>query len=267
MRAFVKNLIPLAFRIRLKQLGYLWLDWRYPITTPRVPSRATTFIGGGDFVTVGDDFFKTLKRHDLKPTDAVMDVGCGQGRMARPLIDYLDNGHYVGLDISASGIEWCQKHYADLPHFKFIHMDVYNSRYNPDGRQKAMDYVFPFENQSQDMIFLTSVFTHMLAQDVEAYLHEFHRILKPGGKVLISWYLLDEVTHNITHAELDFKYKFDDVSRTTVRSTPEAAIAFDRSYVTQLYKTAGFTVTEIEPGSWARPDSGFMLQDLIIAVK
>lgn len=267
MRAFFKKLIPLALRVRLKQLGHSWLDLRDPITTPRVPSRAMTFIGGGDFVTVGEDFFKTLKRHGLDPTDNVMDVGCGQGRMARPLIDYLDQGHYVGLDIALDGIEWCQKHYAELPNFKFIHMDVYNSRYNPRGSQKAAEYVFPIEDESQDLIFLTSVFTHMLAQDVEAYLYEFNRILKPGGKALISWYLLDDVTRNITHAELDFKYKLDDVSCTTVKSTPEAAIAFDQRYIAELYKKAGFQMIKTEPGSWARPESGFMLQDLIVAVK
>ena len=68
-------------------------------------------------------------------------------------------------------------------------------------------------------------------------------------------------------ADEDFKYEFDAVSRTTMRSTPEAAIAFDRDYVTQLYKKAGLEISVIEPGSWARPESGFMLQDLIVAQK
>jgi len=65
--------------------------------------------------TVGDDFFKTLTQYGLSPDMRVLDVGCGQGRMARPLIGFFDQGDYTGFDIVKPGIEWCQHQYADLP--------------------------------------------------------------------------------------------------------------------------------------------------------
>ncbi len=267
MKAFLKKIVPLPMRVQLKKLGYAWLDFRDPITAPRVPSRVETFIGGGDFVQVGDDFFQNLKRHGLKSTDQVLDVGCGQGRMARPLIDYLSQGHYTGMDIAAEGITWCKAQYDDVPNFEFIHMDVFNSRYNQSGAQQAADYKFPLQDNSQDLTFLTSVFTHMLAADVENYLMEIARTLKPDGTALITWYLLDEVSRTTKKPALDFRYKFDEVSWTTVKSTPEAAIAFDVDFVKSLYAKAGLSIETIEHGYWARPDAPYMLQDMIVARK
>jgi len=60
-------------------------DRRNPITTTRVPPRAQTLIGGGNFEQVGNAFFEVLKRHGMTPDMQILDVGCGQGRMARPL--------------------------------------------------------------------------------------------------------------------------------------------------------------------------------------
>jgi len=266
MKSLLKKIIPLPLRVHLKKLGYAWLDWRHPITDKRVPTRKETFIGGGDFVAVGEDFFKTLKRHGFRPEHNVLDVGCGQGRMARPMIGSL-SGRYFGMDINSDGIAWCKAQYADVPNFEFHHMDVYNSRYNADGSQPAETYRFPTEDNGFETAFLTSVFTHMLAGEVTNYLNELSRSLKPGGKVLATWYLLDERSRAAEKPRVNFAHEFDAISRTSVKSTPEAAIAFDFDFVKSLYEKAGLEILVIESGHWARPDSPFMLQDLIVARK
>ena len=266
MKALLKKVVPLPVRVEIKKLGHAWLDWRNPVAGKRVPSRRETFIGGGDFVAVGDGFFKTLKRHGLRPENNVLDIGCGQGRMARPMVDFL-TGDYLGMDINSAGIVWCQAQYAEVPNFQFQHMDAYNSRYNKAGTQAAEDYIFPVENDRFDMVYLTSVFTHMLAKEVENYLCEISRSLKQGGQVLATWYLLDETSQAAERPHIDFAYEFDAVSRTSVKSTPEAAIAFDINFVKSLYEKAGLEIVTIEFGHWARPDSPYMLQDLIVARK
>lgn len=266
MKSLLKKIIPLPLRVHLKNWGYAWLDWRHPITEKRVPARKDTFIGGGDFIAVGEDFFKTLKRHGLRPEHNILDIGCGQGRMARPMIDSL-GGHYFGMDINSDGIAWCKIQYADMPNFEFHHMDVYNSRYNKSGSQPAEDYLFPLEGSKFEMAFLTSVFTHMLAGEVANYLKEISRTLKPGGKVLATWYILDAVSRAAKSPRIDFAYEFDAVSRTSIKSTPEAAIAFDFEFIQSLYKEAGLEILTIESGHWARPESAYMLQDLIVARK
>jgi len=258
MLSALKKIVPLPLRSRLKWFGYAWQDITGGKREHRVPPKRKTFIGGGDFIAVGDAFFGTLKRHGLTPDMDVLDVGCGQGRMARPMTEFL-TGRYEGFDIDKSGIEWCQNEYEDTPNFTFHHADVFNARYNKTGTVAAKDCRFPFADNNFDRVFLTSVFTHMFKDDVENYLSEISRVLKPGGKCLVTWFL--------QHPVMNFAYEVDEVSRTTVKSNPEAAIAFDLAFVEGLYKKFDLTIETIEHGTWGRPDSGFDLQDLVIGSK
>ena len=262
----LKQIVPLPLRSSLKWLGYAWQDIISGVPEPRVPPKRKTFIGGGGFVAVGNAFFGTLKRHGLRADMDVLDVGCGQGRMARPMTSFL-TGRYEGFDIDKSGIEWCQAQYEDVPNFTFHHADVFNARYNKTGQVAAKAYRFPFEDNSFDRVFLTSVFTHMFKEDVENYLTEITRVLKPGGKCLVTWFLLDDISRQSQHPVMQFKYDVDDVSRTTVKSNPEAAIAFDIDFVKRLYEKLGLGLEDIEHGKWGRPESPYDLQDLIVATK
>ncbi|MEP3888944.1 MAG: class I SAM-dependent methyltransferase [Hellea sp.] len=262
----LKQIVPLPLRSRLKWLGYAWQDAIGGARKKRVPPKRKTFIGGGDFIAVGDAFFGTLKRHGLTPDMDVLDVGCGQGRMARPMTEFL-TGRYEGFDIDKSGITWCQDEYKDAPNFTFHHADVFNARYNKTGGVAAKDFRFPFDDNSFDRIFLTSVFTHMFKDDVENYLSEIARVLKPGGKCLATWFLLDEISRESQHPVMNFAHDVDEVSRTTVKSNPEAAIAFDLEFARELYTKSGLKIEDIEYGKWGRPESQFDLQDMIVASK
>ncbi|MCT4572638.1 class I SAM-dependent methyltransferase, partial [Bacillus thuringiensis] len=47
---------------------------------------------GGDFKKVGKEFLKHfIQIGALKPNEKVLDVGCGVGRMAVPLLNYLND--------------------------------------------------------------------------------------------------------------------------------------------------------------------------------
>lgn len=262
----LKKIIPLSLRTRLKWLGYAWQDVTGGALPPRVPPKRKTFIGGGDFIAVGDAFFGTLKRHGLTADMDILDVGCGQGRMARPMTGFL-TGRYEGFDIDKSGIEWCRLQYQDILNFTFHHANVFNARYNKTGEVAAKNYRFPFEDNSFDRVFLTSVFTHMFKEDVENYLSEIARVLKPGGKCLVTWFLLDEISRQSQHPVMNFAHDIDEVSRTTVKSNPEAAIAFDLDWVRGIYNKFGLRIEDLEHGKWGRPESRYDLQDMIIASK
>lgn len=129
------------------------------------PPQRTLFVGGyADFKGVGEEFLRYfVELGGLKPHERVLDVGCGIGRMAVPLTTYLDkNGSYEGFDIVADGIHWCRKKITPkYPHFRFHLADVFNEKYNPHGRYRASEYHFPYERESFDFVFLTSVFTHI----------------------------------------------------------------------------------------------------------
>src|SRR5690349_1101666 len=75
---------------------------------PLVPPRRLQFVGAGDFAATGDEFLGHLvDLAGLEPTSDVVDIGCGIGRIARPLAGYLTTGSYAGFDVDPRGIAWC----------------------------------------------------------------------------------------------------------------------------------------------------------------
>lgn len=258
--------LPLGMRKAGKLAYYTALDLVKPIKVPRVPARRHTFIGGLNFAVIGDVFLSRLVASGLTPEMRVLDVGCGQGRMARPLVGYLsETARYDGVEISRAGVDWCQSQYADVPNFHFHHANLVNALYNPDGDTLAKDYRFPFDDGIFDFVFLTSVFTHMFTADVENYVSEIARVLKPGGRCITTWFLLNEAIRTADNAFLDFRYGLDDVSRTVVKETPEEAIAFEEDFVRDLFRRHGLELLQVEPGQWAGLAATHEFQDIILA--
>src|SRR5262245_4170332 len=95
------------------------------------------------FIELGEKFttFVLIPRTHLQPTAAVLDMGCGNGAVARTLTQYLTGaGRYAGLDINARTIAWLQERYQRYPNFSFHHANVWNKLYNPGGEYQASNY-------------------------------------------------------------------------------------------------------------------------------
>lgn len=138
---------------------------------------------------------RLVERLGLSPESRILDVGSGPGRLAIGIIQRLGEvREYCGVDVGEDFIRWGQRHISpEHPNFRFVHVDVENRRYNPDGRGRDSSFAFPFENGRFDIIVLYSVFTHMLTDGVRSYLKEFQRILSPGGKILLTAFVEDGV--------------------------------------------------------------------------
>jgi len=151
-----------------------------------LPPLSLRFVGDGDFLAIGEAFGKMfVEQGGLKPHERVLDIGCGVGRMAIPLTNYLISpGQYAGFDIVKEGIDWCQQNITPrFANFEFQFLDVYNGHYNPAGKLAANSVRFPYESDRFDFVFLTSVFTHMLADGIERYLCEVQRVLNRAAGV------------------------------------------------------------------------------------
>ena len=228
---------------------------------------------GGDFRRIGEEFLRYfIELADLKPYERVLDVGCGIGRFAVPLTRYLDSrGGYEGFDVVPEWLHWCQRNISPrYPNFHFQLVDVFNDQYNPSGKYKASEFKFPYESGFFDFVFLLSVFTHMLPQDTENYLREISRVLKKGGRCLISFFLLNEESARLTDAgksTLDFKYEFGNY-RTLDRDSPELAVCYDEAFVLDLYRKCGLNIRPpVLFGSWCSRSRFCSYQDIIIASK
>jgi ubiquinone/menaquinone biosynthesis C-methylase UbiE len=238
------------------------------------PRRIRAFLDdGADFKKKGEEFLRYfIERGGLKPTDRILDVGCDTGRMAVPLTKFLDKeGSYEGFDIDAGGINWSTKSITSkYPNFRFQLVDIYNGSYNPKGRHKASEYKFPYENESFDFVFLTSVFTHMLSKDMENYLSEIARVLKKGGRCFVTFFILNAESVKLIEAKrtrLDFKYKFEGYS-TLAKNAPESAVAHNEHFIKMLYEKYALEIVKpIHYGSWCGRKDFLSYQDIVVAVK
>lgn len=273
----VKGFVPRPIKTTVKDAR----DWvrkrllfgRY---APLVPSEHLMFDGPPTYAAFKQNAEEYLRLYidlgGLKPDEKMLDVGSGMGRKTMLLTGYLgDQGRYEGLDIVPGGVEWCSRRITTrYPQFRFQLIDVYNKLYNPEGKQRACDYRFPFADGSFDFVTLGSVFTHTLPQDTENYLAQISRVLKPGGRCLVSWFLLNAESRGLIDAHKatpDLRHPVEDVCWTSNTAVPEDAIGYDEGYVRDLYRRCGLAINEpVRYGSWCGRDQFLTYQDLILAL-
>lgn len=238
-----------------------------------LPPKALQKFVGGDFKNIGTQIVGCLVDEcGLLPGDAVLDVACGSGRAALPLTGYLSSeGHYSGFDISEKAITWCQENISSsYPNFEFVVADIHNALYNPKGKYQSLDFRFPYEDASFDVAFATSLFTHMFPPDVEHYLHEISRVLKPGGRCVCTYFLLNEESEACLEAgggSYSFKHERDGY-RTVATKRSESAIALPEAFVRDVYAECGLTMREpLLYGDWCGRTGAQGLQDLVTATK
>ena len=191
----------------------------------------------------------------LQPHDTFLDAGCGIGRIAIPLTAYLSTeGRYDGFDIVASSVEWCREHIGRRhDNFNFQHADIFNTYYNPDGKIKATDFVFPYAGDRFDVVFAGSLFTHLLPNQTKQYIYEIARVLKPGGRFLGTFFFLTVgslAALNAGKSTLDFFSEQSDC-RVVDPTVPEAAVACDVQVIHDCFDAAGLVVRGIWFGTWS----------------
>jgi hypothetical protein len=109
---------------------------------------------------------------------------------------------------------------------------------------------------------------------MENYFSEIGRMLKPGGKSVITFFLLSEeslrrIDAGLGTIKVPFKYECDEeICRIADQKTPETTVAHEERHVRSLYEKNQLSITEITYGSWCgRKEFLGCLQDVIIAVK
>jgi cyclopropane fatty-acyl-phospholipid synthase-like methyltransferase len=267
----------------LRLIPYFLLEpFQSTVKTPDgvpIPPTWKMFDGPRDkqiFLQNSTEVLEVYKRYGaLRPDSKVLDVGSGLGRKTLALPSFLGtDGKYIGVDIVRQGVDWCNQNIATShPNFIFLHLNVFNARYNRRGTVRASDYRFPFADGSFDLITAWSVFTHMLPNDIKNYLRETSRMLKPSGRCIFSFYVMtDKTTAAVKNgsAKERVEHEIEDGVFTDNKSVPEDLTAFKESWIRSIYETSGLSVENILHGSWSGDNSprSFPMtnyQDIVVA--
>jgi SAM-dependent methyltransferase len=158
---------------RDEAVGKVWSpDYSGRVFSPEEIERGEhrKFVGGlwDEMGELQRDF---LVAQGLAPSHRFLDVGCGSFRAGRHLIDYLEPGHYYGVDANASIIE--TGYHVELTDEQRARLPLANLRAND-----RFDADFGVEF---DYAIAQSVFTHLSLNHVRLCLARLEPVMKVGG--------------------------------------------------------------------------------------
>jgi SAM-dependent methyltransferase len=145
-----------------------------PVPPPRLIVRVAGTADVGWFLESGrlaaETVRDTLGRHGrrVEALGALLDFGCGCGRVTRHWAD-LDRTAVHGADANDRAIAWCR---ANLPFARFV----------SNGLAPPLDH----GDESFDLVYALSVFTHLPEDLQHAWARELARLLRPGGFLILT---------------------------------------------------------------------------------
>jgi ubiquinone/menaquinone biosynthesis C-methylase UbiE len=105
---------------------------------------------------------------------------------------------------------------------------------------------------------------------MEHYLDEIQRVLKKGGRCLITFFLLNSESLDLIKegkSTITFKYT-DAIYAMVAKNMPEAAVAYDEAYIRTMYQNRRLAIREpILYGFWCGRQVISGLQDTVVADK
>lgn len=212
-----------------------------PLPPRRLMVRVAGTADGDWFLRSGRAAYDAITAHvPVQDTDAVLDFGCGCGRVLRYWSGH--PGTVAGCDRDAGGVAWCRDNLSF-------------ARVDGNGLAPPLGYA----DESFDLVYALSVFTHLTEALQGAWRDELHRVLRPGGRLLLT-------THGesyLSRLEPDERARFDRgelVVRWSELPGTNLCSAYHPEPYVRGFLANGFELVEIEPeGALGNPT-----QDLIV---
>lgn len=156
-----------------------WQDRRSSAYAVVPPARLRHRVHGGldknSFLALGkvlaDDIKKLcrLSGRELYEFENILDFGCGSGRVIRNFDDAPSSCQFNGTDIDKELVTWCANNLQGV-------------NWQLNGYQPPLSY----PDNTFDLIYAISVFTHLDEDFQHAWLKELQRIAKPGATLILS---------------------------------------------------------------------------------
>ncbi|MFG3255602.1 class I SAM-dependent methyltransferase [Streptomyces sp. NPDC048172] len=163
--------------------------------TARNPNGAVGTPSEERWNALGELQFSYLRAHGLAPSHRLLEIGCGNLRAGWRFIDYLEPGHYYGVDISPDILLAAQRVLAER------------------GLQHKLPYLCAIGDMrlahlpdaTFDVVHAHSVFSHSPRHVIDECFAHVRRVLKPGGFFDFTYNRTDGEEHHVLHE--DFYYR------------------------------------------------------------
>lgn len=120
------------------------------------------------FLRSGRAAYDAIASHlSLDAEASILDFGCGCGRVTRYWGEH--RGFVAGTDLSDDAVRWCS---ANLPFATFA--------------QNRLVPPLAFADDTFDLVYALSVFTHLTAELQVSWRDELRRVLRPGGSLVLT---------------------------------------------------------------------------------
>lgn len=181
---------------------------------------------------------------EIQPTDRVLELGCGVGRIGSFVAEQCAAWH--GVDISPNMVEVARDRLSSLP----------EGRVRLDALSRTR--LEPCADASYDKAYCVAVFIHMDKEDFLIYLRELFRVLKPGGRLFFDhWNLAHPIGWRRFDMEVAQYVDFDHSQRKDVArnqfTTPQEVALFLRAagfdVVLQLDEAPFLQAIAVKPGA------------------
>jgi SAM-dependent methyltransferase len=187
-----------------------------------------------------------------KPHFSLLDLGCGSGRYAPFLDQFIPDLDYLGVDVWKEAIDWAQHTVSPArPNLRFALLD--DSR----GYAGARFHALPVTPASADAAIAMSLFTHLDPTASLGYLRELARVLVPEGVAIVTFFVLDDASKTTAEgaaAQVGFPMKKEPGFWYYGRGG-YIDIYYEEAVIRRLIAEAGLEFIALRRGNWYRPDS------------
>jgi SAM-dependent methyltransferase len=146
-----------------------------PMPSARLRFKVGERSGIAVFQAVGEQTAKAIQSalcgagYRLEDFRSVLDFGCGCGRTLVWLCKAFPGIEWHGTDVDAEAVQWCRK-------------NIRSWAFALNGAAPPLSY----RGETFDLVYAISVFTHLDRDAQRAWAEELHRVVKPGGIVLLT---------------------------------------------------------------------------------
>ncbi len=135
---------------------------------------------GGLWTEIGELQMSFLKANGLRPSDHLIDIGCGSLRGGVHFAAYLEPHHYWGIDSNLSLL--------DAAYALEVPAAGLGARLGRDSLVCNEEFDFGLFGREFDVAIAQSLFTHLSANRIRLCLCRLAAALKPGGRLFATYF-------------------------------------------------------------------------------